>query len=214
MCSQFYDRVSPLAAAAPEGPAALDEALSERHRGRVLLSEERGEALSGLDALRDRFVKHIRPRSITTVLANDRASLLYLANLGCIDQNPWMSRVGSLDHPDWMLLDLDPVEASFDLIVEAALLMREVLDELGLKGYPKTTGGDGMHVYVPLEPIYTYEQVRSFAEIVSHLALDQRAESVYHAAQRGEAQKGPRLFRLSADWDGQNDCRSLCDPCA
>ena len=105
-------------------------------------------------------------------LANDRASLLYLVNLGCIDQNPWMSRVGNLDHPDWMLLDLDPVETDFDQIVEAALLVRELLSELGLQGYPKTTGGDGMHVYVPLEGVYSYDQVRSFAEIVAQLALD------------------------------------------
>ncbi len=83
-----------------------------------------------------------------------------------------MSRIGSLDNPDWMLLDLDPVDTSFDRIVEAALLVKELLDQLGLRGYPKTTGGDGMHVYVPLDPIYSYEQVRSFAELVTHLAVD------------------------------------------
>jgi bifunctional non-homologous end joining protein LigD len=103
------------------------------------------------------------------VIANDRATLLYLANLACIDQNPWMSRVGSLDKPDFALIDLDPVECPFDLIVEAAQLVEEKLRLIGLEGYPKTTGGDGMHVYVPLEPIYTYEQVRSFAEILAHL---------------------------------------------
>jgi bifunctional non-homologous end joining protein LigD len=83
-----------------------------------------------------------------------------------------MSRAGNLDHPDWMLLDLDPVETSFDQIIEAMLLVRELLDELGLKGYPKTTGGDGMHIYVPVEPVYTFEQVRGFAELLSHLAVD------------------------------------------
>jgi len=104
-------------------------------------------------------------------IAQDRASLLYLVNLGCVDHNPWMSRVGSLENPDWMLLDLDPVDTSFDRIVEAALLVKELLAQLGLRGYPKTTGGDGMHVYVPLEPVYSYEQVRSFAELVTHLAV-------------------------------------------
>ena len=111
------------------------------------------------------------PRRKHYALANDRASLLYLTNWGCIDQNPLTSRTGNLEHPDWMLLDLDPVEASFDLIVEAALLVREVLKELGLTGLPKTTGGDGMHVYVPLQPVYSYDQVRSFAEILSHLVV-------------------------------------------
>ncbi len=70
--------------------------------------------------------------------------------------------MGNLDHPDWMLLDLDPVDTSFDQIIEAALLVREILSGLGLNGYPKTTGGDGMHVYVPFEAIYSYDQIRSF----------------------------------------------------
>ena len=103
------------------------------------------------------------------VIANDRATLLYLANLACIDQNPWMSRIGSLDKPDFALIDLDPVECPYDMIVEAAQLVEEKLKIIGLQGYPKTTGGDGMHVYIPLEPVYTYEQVRSFAEILAHL---------------------------------------------
>ena len=62
--------------------------------------------------------------TIRYVLADNRASLLYLTNLGCIDQNPWMSRVGSLDHPDFILIDLDPQECPFDKIVEAALLVK------------------------------------------------------------------------------------------
>jgi bifunctional non-homologous end joining protein LigD len=111
------------------------------------------------------------PKTNHYPVAQDRASLLYLVNLGCVDHNPWMSRLGSLENPDWMLLDLDPVDTSFDRIVEAALLVKELLAQLGLRGYPKTTGGDGMHVYVPLEPIYSYEQVRSFAELVTHLAV-------------------------------------------
>jgi bifunctional non-homologous end joining protein LigD len=115
-------------------------------------------------------------RTINYVICDDRATLLYLANLACIDQNPWMSRAGSLDRPDFMLIDLDPVECPFDMIVEAALLTRQVLDEVGLRGYPKTTGGDGMHIYIPLEPIYTYDQVRGFAEILSHLVVGRKPD--------------------------------------
>jgi bifunctional non-homologous end joining protein LigD len=105
------------------------------------------------------------------VFAEDRASLLYLVNLGCIDHNPWMSRSQSLDHPDFVLIDLDPQECPFDKIVDAALLVKRVLDRLGLTGYPKTTGGDGMHVYVPVEPVYSYEETRTFAELISRLAI-------------------------------------------
>ncbi len=126
-------------------------------------------------------------------VAQDRASLLYLVNLGCIDQNPWMSRIESLEHPDWMLLDLDPVETSFDHIVDAMLVVREVLNEVGLRGYPKTTGGDGMHIYVPLEPVYTFEQVRSFAELLSHLAIE-RAPDMFTTPRSVEKRKKGRVY--------------------
>lgn len=126
-------------------------------------------------------------------IANNKASLLYLVNLGCIDQNPLTSRIGSLDKPDWVLLDLDPVEASYDLIVEAALLIREILSDLGLAGYAKTTGGDGMHIYVPLDPIYTFEQVRNFAEILSHLAVD-REPNLFTTPRSVEKRKKNRVY--------------------
>ena len=110
------------------------------------------------------FSEHNQDK-IHYIICNDRATLVYLANLACIDHNPWMSRVGSLDNPDFALIDLDPTEGCpYSQIVEAAQLVKKTLDEIGLAGYPKTTGGDGMHVYVPLEPVYTYEQVRTFAE--------------------------------------------------
>jgi len=103
------------------------------------------------------------------IIANDKETLLYLTNLGCIDQNPWMSRAGSLDNPDFILIDLDPYQCAFGKVVEAALLVKEKLDAIGLTGYPKTTGGDGMHIYVPLEPVYTYEEARTFAEIIARM---------------------------------------------
>jgi bifunctional non-homologous end joining protein LigD len=110
------------------------------------------------------------------IIAEDRASLLYLSNLGCIDQNPWMSRVGSLENPDFILIDLDPYHCGYDRIVEAALLVRQKLEMMGLQGYPKTTGGDGMHIYVPLEPIYTFQQSRSFAEILARWLSAERPD--------------------------------------
>jgi bifunctional non-homologous end joining protein LigD len=113
-------------------------------------------------------------KPIKYVFAEDRASLLYLVNLGCIDHNPWMSRSPHLENPDFVLIDLDPQECSFDLIVEAALLVKDILDRIGLEGYPKTTGGDGMHVYVPVEPIYTYEETRTLAELIARLATRQK----------------------------------------
>jgi bifunctional non-homologous end joining protein LigD len=114
--------------------------------------------------------------SKTRVIVDDKASLLYLANLGCIDQNPYMSRLGSLEHPDFMLIDLDPYHCGYDRIVEAARLVKEKLRLIGLEGYPKTTGGDGMHIYVPVEPVYTFAQTRSFAEILSRWVAAERPD--------------------------------------
>ncbi len=115
-------------------------------------------------------------KPIRYVFAEDRASLLYLVNLGCIDHNPWMSRSPTLDNPDFVLIDLDPQECPFDLIVEAALMVKRVLDRIGLTGYPKTTGGDGLHVYIPLEPVYSFEDARRFAEVISHIVTREKPD--------------------------------------
>jgi bifunctional non-homologous end joining protein LigD len=114
--------------------------------------------------------------SKTRVICDDKASLLYLANLGCIDQNPYMSRLSTLEHPDFILIDLDPYHCGYDRIVEAAQLVREKLRLIGLTGYPKTTGGNGMHVYVPVEPIYSSAQTRQFAEILARWVAAERPD--------------------------------------
>jgi bifunctional non-homologous end joining protein LigD len=115
-------------------------------------------------------------KPINYVFVEDHASLLYLVNLGCIDHNPWMSRSPALDNPDFILVDLDPQECPFEMIVDAALLVKRVLDRIGLTGYPKTTGGDGLHVYIPVEPVYTYEETRTFAELIARLVFHENPD--------------------------------------
>ena len=138
----------------------------------------------------------VAPDQIRYIVCDDRATLLFLANLGCIDHNPWMSRVGSYEYPDYLLIDLDPVECPYEKIVEAALLVRSKLDLAGLEGYPKTTGGDGLHIYVPLEPRYTYEQVRSFAELLAALAVADRPDLFTTPRAVSKREKG----RVYFDW--------------
>ncbi|MGH9657606.1 MAG: DNA ligase D [Bryobacteraceae bacterium] len=128
------------------------------------------------------------------VVADSRASLLYLANLACIDQNPWMSRAGSLETPDFILIDLDPNECGYDQIVEAAQLVRETLERIGLEGYPKTTGGDGMHVYIPVAPEYTYEETRQFAEILGVLIASKRPDLFTTPRSVSKREKGRVYF--------------------
>ncbi len=114
--------------------------------------------------------------SKTRVIVDDKASLLYLVNLGCIDQNPYMSRLSTLEHPDFILIDLDPYHCGYDRIVEAAQLVREKLNLIGLTGYPKTTGGDGMHIYIPVEPVYSSAHTRSLAEILARWVAAERPD--------------------------------------
>ena len=110
------------------------------------------------------------------VICDDKPSLLFLANLGCIDQNPYMCRLESLDHPDFILIDLDPYHCGYDRIVEAARLIHDKLRLIGLEGYPKTTGGNGMHIYVPVEPIYEFNQTRTFAEVLARWVAAERPD--------------------------------------
>ena len=100
-------------------------------------------------------------------LCQDEPSLLYFANLGCIEINPWNSRVGHFNEPDYLVIDLDPEGIGFARLVEAALAVRRLLDDIGADSYCKTSGKTGLHVYVPLGARYTVDQARQFAEIVA-----------------------------------------------
>src|SRR6478672_9948818 len=107
-------------------------------------------------------------KKIQAPLVNDELALLWMVNMGCIDLNTWYSRVDRPERPDFVLFDLDPAaDAGFPEVVQVALLVKEVLDALGLAGFAKTSGSDGMHVLVPIERRHTYEDTREFAEIVA-----------------------------------------------
>jgi bifunctional non-homologous end joining protein LigD len=105
-----------------------------------------------------------RGAQIPYVLANDLAALLYLANLGCIDHNPWSSRFDDEEHPDYLFFDLDPTErATFADVLRIARGIHEQLQALKINSFLKTSGASGFHIYVPIERKYTYEEVRLFA---------------------------------------------------
>jgi bifunctional non-homologous end joining protein LigD len=109
-----------------------------------------------------------RTREIQAPLVNDELSLLWMVNMGCIDLNAWYSRIDRPDRPDFVLFDLDPSpDVGFPETVEVALLVKQVMDALGLECFPKTSGSKGIHVLVPVERRYTYADTRRFAEIVA-----------------------------------------------
>ncbi|WP_294217043.1 DNA ligase D [uncultured Chryseobacterium sp.] len=104
---------------------------------------------------------------IDYIICNDKATLAYLNNLGCIDMNPWNSSLPDLEHPDYLVLDLDPSKNNtFDDVIETALQVHEVLDAVKVKDYCKTSGSTGIHIYIPMGGEYDFEQVKDFAHIL------------------------------------------------
>jgi len=128
-----------------------------------------------------RFVKTITIRAKTTgkpvryIVCNNEQTLLYLANLGCIEVHPWNSRVGKLGKPDYMILDLDPgARVPFNAVVKVAQETHALLNALGVPNFCKTSGKKGLHVYVPLKAQYPYDRVREFADRIAR-AVHERA---------------------------------------
>jgi bifunctional non-homologous end joining protein LigD len=109
-----------------------------------------------------------RKRWVRFPLVNDEAALVWMANMACIDMNTWYSRIDRPERPDFVLFDLDPSpDVGFAETIEVTLLVKAALDALGLVGFPKTSGSEGMHVLVPVQRRYTYDDTRRFAEIVA-----------------------------------------------
>lgn len=107
-------------------------------------------------------------KKITTYLmVQNVETLLYVANLGCIELNPFHASVPNLNNPDYMVIDLDPEQVAFDKVIGIALSIHELLDELGVKNYCKTSGGRGLHIYVPMQGKYDFAQSQDLAHLIA-----------------------------------------------
>jgi DNA ligase D-like protein (predicted polymerase) len=114
------------------------------------------------------------PHTVDYVICDNLETHLYLANLGAIERHPWHSRVDTLDRPDWFVFDLDPGEkVEFETICDVAVVARDVIGDLGLKSYAKTSGSRGIHIYVPVKPEYTYDQIAGLAEWIAKTIADE-----------------------------------------
>ena len=125
----------------------------------------------------------------------NRDSVLYLVNLGSIDLHPWMSRVGSLESPDYAVIDLDPKSASFSDVVKVARVVGRILRGIGLEPYLKTSGKTGLHVLIPLQPGYTYQQSVMFCEGVARVVC--REASDIATVERNVGSRGGRSTSTS-----------------
>lgn len=107
---------------------------------------------------------------INYIICNDKETLAYLNNLGCIELNIWTSKIQKADNPDYLVLDLDPSEKNtFEDVIETAQAVKEVLDLAGIEGYPKTSGSSGIHIYIPMNAKYSYEQVKDFGHLLMRM---------------------------------------------
>ncbi|HKO97793.1 MAG TPA: non-homologous end-joining DNA ligase [Pyrinomonadaceae bacterium] len=133
-------------------------------------------------------IHHSSGNVIDFPMIQDLAALMWVINLGCIDLNQWYARCDDVDRPDYLHFDLDPVPgASFEKVVETALLLREALAGLKMPCYAKTTGSKGIHLYVPIERGPTQKQVWGFAKQLSHALASQAPKlitAVYVVAKR------------------------------
>jgi bifunctional non-homologous end joining protein LigD len=111
-------------------------------------------------------------RIVQFPLVNDALALLWMVQMHCIDMNAWYSRVDKPDRPDFVLFDLDPPDGGFRLAVQVAHLVRELMAEVGLESYVKTSGADGIHVLVPVTRRATYEATRTFAEDAAEVLVE------------------------------------------
>jgi len=111
------------------------------------------------------------------LICNNKQTLLYMANLGCIDINPWNSTIKKIENPDWLVIDIDPEKDDFQKVIQTALTVKEVMDELESECFCKTSGATGLHVYIPLGAKYNYDQVKILAELIA-IEIQQRLPEI------------------------------------
>ena len=124
------------------------------------------------------------------------ASLLHFVNLGTIEQHPWHSTTKHLDNPDWIAIDLDPKSAPWENVLQVALVVKEVADEIGLKAFPKTSGSSGVHIYVPLKPKNEYDKVAESARLFAS-EVAQRAPKIATVERTIAKRKSTQVY---VDW--------------
>ena len=120
------------------------------------------------DFVGEQFVQFPSGHSTVFAVVDNAAALAWVVNLGCIELHTWHSRVDDIERPDYLLIDLDPSEGNpWEFVREIALVVKEVMDELGLASYPKTSGATGLHILAPIRPELPFPEVRRFAKALA-----------------------------------------------
>ena len=126
------------------------------------------------------------------VVCNNAATLIYLVNQGSLVIHSWLSRFKKLYYPDRMVFDLDPSVNDFNAIRKAALLLKDILDDLKLPSFVMTTGSRGLHVWVPLKRVHTFEQVAAVATAIAHKMIEQEPKQFTLEVRKNK--RGKKIF--------------------
>lgn len=136
------------------------------------------------------------------IVGGELKTLLYMVQLGCIEINPWNSRVGHLDNPDWIVIDLDPEGVGFKDVVEVARTVHVVCEEWDIPAYPKTSGKTGIHIYIPLSAKYSYEQGKNLAHLIA-LEVNKRQPKLTSVERMPEKRKHKIYLDFLQNREGQ-----------
>ncbi|RCH55761.1 DNA ligase D [Mucilaginibacter hurinus] len=131
-------------------------------------------------------------KDINYIVGGDAATLLYMANLGCIEINPWLSTYKKPEHPEYVVIDIDPHDVPFSWAVEAALKTKEVFDRMKLDVFVKTSGSKGLHIYCYLGGRYDYDFVKVFAEYVANLVHTELPDTT--SVERSPAKRPKKVY--------------------
>ena len=126
------------------------------------------------------------------IICNNEASLLYIASLGSIEINPWSSRLKKPGNPDWCIIDLDPDKNTFNQVIEAALVTKQILDSINVEAFCKTSGSTGLHIYIPFGAKYTYEDSKEFGRILATLVHHQIPK--FTSIERQTKNRGGKMY--------------------
>jgi bifunctional non-homologous end joining protein LigD len=154
----------------------------------------------------ERYVYQLQTaeRTAEMPVVDDDAELIWVVNQGVIEMHPWVATRNDPEHPTWMFFDLDPIASvSFERVLEVAGWIGEMLDGLDLLGLPKTSGGDGVHIFVPLAPLYSFEEVRSWLDVFIE-QLGQRYSGAITSDKRLAAREGKVLIDYSQNAMGKS----------
>lgn len=138
------------------------------------------------------YFSHREQKEKEFLVCTNEESLLYIASLGCIEMNPWSSTIKNPDQPDWCIIDLDPDENSFDQVVQAARVTKEVLEAIDVPSCCKTSGSSGLHIYIPLGAKYTYHDSKEFGRRIAKIVHAELPH--FTSIERKTAHRGGNMY--------------------